>query len=373
MQKKDWIKLLEYVFIGVVAAGIAGWCLYRNQLKFKQEQAHDAFCVAMHGELLKWSGVDVYFYSSGNRRLTNDSTAIKKESIKVSLESDECGLKDYLIPYEKYSHNITWNSDELSGIYSYLLHTFPLNADSLNFYWQEQLARIGLSGTTIVRISVADWLEHESYTYSADSLYLSKADSLFTYYLGARCEVGVTGCFYTPWWMAFSWKEWVLLAALMFLGILLFFVRDYVHRIYCLLFVKKERQTMVVKNHSHIYPLEKGVYFDATFRVLKRGDVVVSLTPLLAQLLQGFLEAEEHKLSHSEIQQLLWPGNSSTSDNVYQSVKRLRDYLSKLSVCTIECKSSVYWLKIPHLIEKKSYLDTVWDIIRRYLTQSDIV
>ena len=115
-----------------------------------------------------------------------------------------------------------------------------------------------------------------------------------------------------------------------------------------------EKEVPVVAGHgnpSHIYQLEAGVYFDAASRLLKRGDDVVNLPPLLARLLQGFLDAEDNRLSNDEILHLLWPDGSGSSNKMYQNIRRLRDCLSLVSCCIIERGNFTYQLKIPYFIE----------------------
>ncbi|WP_302609704.1 hypothetical protein [uncultured Bacteroides sp.] len=223
----------------------------------------------MQEELQKWKSIDVYCHLSGNIRLLEDVVNSKKEPIKVTLRN-EAGKKDFWIPYEKYIHNIEQSSDDLRGVHSYLLHISPLNADSLNIVWKNRLAELGFFGKTAIRISVSDWQEHETYTYSTDSFYLSKSDSLTVSYIGCRCEVGVTGYLYDSWWMIFSGRDITWLVALIAFCIFLFFMQNYVYRICCCLFVKQksivvEKEVSVVvchKSYSHIYQLEEGVYFD---------------------------------------------------------------------------------------------------------------
>ena len=357
MKKEYWQLLLIYAFIGIVAAGFTGCFLYQYRLEYWQTQARDVFHSALQEETQKWKDIPVFRHFSGNFQL-DASIDIKREPIKLLLTS-EYGQKEFWVPYEKHSRNME-RSRDIRGVHSYLLHVAPLSADSLNLFWNNRLASMGFPGTTAVRISVSDWQEHESYAYSEDSLYLSESDSLFTYYLGLRCEVGMTGYLYHSCWMVLSRKDKVLLAVLVASCILLFFIQEYVSKVYHRLFVKEkhivvEKEVPVVAGHgnpSRICQLEAGVYFDAASRLLKRGDDVVNLTPLLARLLQGFLDAEDYKLSNDEILHLLWPDGSGTLDKLYQSIKRLRDCLSKISVCTIERKISAYLLKIPISSEK---------------------
>lgn len=368
MNKEDKILLLTYTFIGVVAAGVTGWYLYQNRQDFWRTQARSAFRMALQEEMRKWKEINVYYYTEpGTKRLSDDSIYLQKEPLKVSLTSKH-GKKDFLVPYKKRAHNIEQSSTLNRGMHSCLLDTIPLNVDSLNLFWKAQLDKIGYPGTTVVRITVTDWWEHDSCTYSADSLYIPQSDSLLTSYIGNRCEVGVTGYLYHPWQMTFSWKDWALLAAVIAGCILLFFLQEHISRTYRRFFIKDklvveevkvpviiEKEVPVVvsrERHPHIYPLEVGVCFDADSRLLKKGDESVKLMPLLAKLLQGLLDAEGYRLSNEEILQLLWADGSGTSDRLHQNTKRLRTYLSQISICTLENENFAYRLNIPVSSEK---------------------
>ena len=356
--------LLIYVAIGIMAAVITGRFLYQNRMEFWKVQARSAFRVVLEEELQKRK-MEVPFHVQGNIDLsTMDVNDQKKEPITVSLMS-KYGEKDFIIPYEKHIYNIERSSD-WRAIRSVALEERPLIADSLNLVWKELLERIEYPGKTVVRVSVVDWWEHEACTYSEDSLYLSKSDSLATHYLGYRCEVGVTGYLYSPWWVIFSWKDMFLLGILIAGCILLFFVQDYVSRICRRLFVKEvpvvvEKDIQVIKEipvivgyegQPHIYRLEDGVRFDADLNMLKKGNAGMILAPLSSKLLRGFLDAKDFKLSNDEILHLLWPNGNGTQDNLYTNIKRLRGYLSRISNCTIENGNFSYQLKKPHFIEE---------------------
>lgn len=59
--------------------------------------------------------------------------------------------------------------------------------------------------------------------------------------------------------------------------------------------------TVVEKSQTNIYRLENDLYFDFNSGKLYKFDKYVKLTPLLAKLLQGFIEAESYRLSVNEI------------------------------------------------------------------------
>lgn len=358
--------LLIYVAIGVVAAVITGWFLYQNRMEFWKTQARSAFRVALGEELQKRNEIGVYFSSSGNIRLPDDSIDIKKELVKVHMEN-EYGEKDFFIPYEKHSHNVEQSFD-LRGMHSYILHVSPLKVDSLHAIWKNLLAKIGFAGKTTVRISVADWNEHEIYTFSDDSLHVAKSDSLISCYLGYRCEIGVTGYMLYPWLKVLTPTDKVLLCALALCGFLLFFIQEYIIRLYRYFFAKRVEVVMekevpiVVKEEipvivtdrieSHVYQIEEGLCFDADSRILKNAVGSVKMMPLPAKLLRGFLDAKDFKLSNGEIMNLLWPDGNGTLGNLHTNIKRLRGYLSQMSSCTIENENYSYQLKKPHFIEE---------------------
>ena len=133
-------------------------------------------------------------------------------------------------------------------------------------------------------------------SYSNDLSYLSKSDSLISCYLGYRCEIGVTGYVHSFWWKVFTLKDKILLGALVVASLLLFFVQEFMIRIYRRLFIKEIPVIAMDKSQSHIYQLEDDCFFDADSMNLKNSVVNVKLTPLPATLLQGFLDAQDNKL-----------------------------------------------------------------------------
>lgn len=350
--------LLIYVAIGIISACITGYFLYQYKAGLWKAQACSTLRTALKQELQKRDSKDIYFATSGNTSLPSDSIDIKKEPIKVTIES-EYGKKDFFIPYDKHIHNIERPSD-IRALHSCILAMAPLKADSLNMVWENLLVPIGFPGRTNVRISVVDWWEHETYAYSGDSLYVTKSDSLITYYLGYCCEIGVTGYMHYPWWKAFTTKDKILLCIIVLCCFLLFFIQEHIVRVYRRFFVKEvpvivEKEIPVIaveKSQAHIYQLEDDLYFDADSGKLSRTDACVMLSSLPAKLLQGFLEAENYLLSNNEIMELLWQDGTGTSERVHTAITRLRKELSKISNWEIANGNSSYRLKMPHSIEE---------------------
>ena len=365
MKKNGRIGLGVCVLIGMVAAGITGRLLYRERLETWRTQARETFHAALMEELQEKDTMEVFLDFSGNLHLPDASIALNQESIKVPLKS-KYGKKDFWIPYAKHANNVE-SSSVLRGIYSYLLHVSPLNADSSNRSWNRRLEAMGFPGTAETRISVTDWWGHASYAYSSDSLFVSGLDSLITFYAGLRCEVGATGYLYAPWWTMLSLQDKVWLVVVLAVCLLPFFVYGRVHRLCLRLFVREKAVivkkdipvTAVCESRPPVYQLEEGVYFETGSRLLKKGNDAVKLMPLSAKLLQGFLDAEGYRLSNDEILRLLWPNKTGTLDKLHQNIKRLRHSLSWISICTIEHENFAYRFIIPHSIGEKNLNDAL--------------
>jgi hypothetical protein len=280
----------------------------------------------------------------GNEGINKDSVG---ERLRVRMTA-QCGKKEFLVPYEKiycYIHDYS-NS---SLYHSYILDKFPLKADSLAKSWRHLLVSKGFSGKIAVRVSVLDWEERETHVLSGDSLYVASSDSLLSYYIGKRCEVAVTGYAHCSWLQAFTTKDKVLLFLLFLCAILLFFIDNLYRR-----FKKKTmlvhleqvpEVTVVEPRSSRVYHFGDELFFDVDASMLYTENKHVELAPMLSKLLQGFLEAEDYKLSIDEIMHLLWPGYDLIDSRVHTTVGRLRKCLSEVSDWQIVNNSSVYQLR----------------------------
>ncbi len=348
--------LLICIAVGVIVAAATAWFLYQNRTEYWRAQACDTFQKALIQELQKRDTMDVPFIQRGNFQLVEDSVDIQKP-LKRRIRT-EFGEKEYIIPYERHSNNME-KILGTQGMFSYVLHLAPLNPESLNMLWAKLMAEKDFQGNTVVRISVSDWQERETYAYSADSLSALRSDSIVSYYLGERSEMGVTGYISYPWWKAFSLKDIFLLGLLVIGCCSLFFMQECFIKLYRRFFVKHEPAVIVKevpviaanKSESHIYQMDEDLFFDADLGMLKRlsnPDEFLKLAPQTAKLLQGFLDADKYKLSVNDILDLLWKGDKSAQEGrVHTAVKRLRENLFFFSGWTIENTTSVYQLKPP--------------------------
>ena len=156
------------------------------------------------------------------------------------------------------------------------------------------------------------------------------------------------------------------MCALVICCFLLFFLQEYIAKVYRRFFVKEvtvektvpifvEKEIPMIavdRSEAHVYRLEDDLFFDADSGVLYRVDNRVKLTATLARLLQAFLDAEDYRLSVNGIMELLWPDGSVTPGNVHTVITRLRKALSEVSDWGIENKKFCYQLKSPISLKK---------------------
>ena len=237
--------------------------------------------------------------------------------------------------------------------------------------WDSLLVKNGISGTGNIRVSVTDLSENISMTYAKDTRYLPLSDSLFSYYIGYRCEVEVTA-FASPfsYWRSVTLWDWMeifflLLSVVFFFWIWTVYNRCSVdacgHDNFGSVAAEEEESVVVLKETvSRIYQLGDDVLFDSTDRLLKKGNQVKSLLPQVSALLLGLLEADGHCMSISDICLLLWPDGSGRSERVHTVVGRLRSSLAEMSAqISVISGNSKYQLKIAHSIEEKTPLNNV--------------
>lgn len=271
------------------------------------------------------------------------------------------GRKRYVIPTYKYENSIAKERVQ-RALLTALLDDFPLDADSLHETWSKLLKESDIPLKTYTRISVLDFDEQASSTFSKNVQKFSRADSLLSYYMGFRCEVEATGYTYYYWWGLFG--GWRLLV----LGIacggveLLFFIVERIYRWRKLRQKEKVEEdtrpvVVVATEQPHLYQLEQNTFFDAERMELKKKKKITKFTPQTAVLLELFLLAENHKLSAEEISKELWPDGSGNQVRIYKLLHRLRQLLEELTTIQIECKRGTCYLIIPHFIERNALTD----------------
>lgn len=275
----------------------------------------------------------------------------------VELES-ALGKREYEIPCFKFENSIVKGGIQ-RGFLTVLLDESPLDADSLHETWSRLLKESDIPLTTYTRITVLDFQEEPSSSFSKNVQKFSQADSLLSYYMGCRCEVETTG-YVSCYWLGLFEGGRLLTVGGVCAGIeLLLFIFERIYRCRKSSRTKKTEEenipvVVVPAGQSHVYQLEENVYFDAERMELRKKEQTVKLSPQLAILLEIFLLTEEHTLSSSEISDTLWPDGTGTQERIHTLMRRLRKPLYELTTLQINFKNDAYHLIIPHFIEKKT-------------------
>ena len=100
--------------------------------------------------------------------------------------------------------NITHNSN-LRALHTFIFYEKPLQPDSLNLIWDEQLNKADIYLESALRIS----LTHEDGSVESQKTYQSEwgnsSNLVFTFYIGYACEIEVMGYLhYTLWGMIYK-------------------------------------------------------------------------------------------------------------------------------------------------------------------------
>ena len=356
MTRKNVIwKVLLAVFT-LIALGLSADIFHKFQIRKQSwnEQMRTTFISALENNLEARGRENLYIASesSGRRQYKEDSL------IMVVVNAGE-GDKEYAIPSYKHYNNIAESPAErlFDGV---IIEDHPLKVDSLWVLWDSLLTRNSISDQVNIRISAMDLSENVSVVYARDNQLLLPTDSLFSYYIGYRCEVEVTGFATFSYWNTLFLWDWMELFSLLLIGGL-FLWRLYIYKIQFadnselpeLIVIEKEIPVIALKEeNSHIYQLGNDLFFDATERLLRRGEQKKKLLPQVSTLLVGLLKADDYRMSISEICLLLWPDGSGTAERVHTVVGRLRAALSEISSgISVDSGNFQYQLKMPHFIE----------------------
>lgn len=359
--KENTKLLLIYVAIGLVSAITTAYFLYQHRKEDWNKYAQRSFTEVLRKELQKREMKNLPYAFWGVMAPSSPKDTLQNDSLKEVTVITAAGEKTYWIPAFKLDRNLE-DDPKMRMLHSYILEMHPLMADSLNLGWTKSLLEMGFSGKNTVKVSVIDLLEHETEHYSGDSLVLNETDRLFSFYIGCRSEVEITGFLYLPWWKTVFLKDLVLLCGIVIICSLFPFLLKRINRFYRTSFVKTkvvtiEKQIPVIvteKSKNRIYQLDAGVLFDYDLRQLRKDDKIEALTSQLADLLKLFLEADNYLLTTVEIAEALWPNSIDAKNSIYTAIKRLRESLSHLSLCTVDNKNSSYQLKIPYSIEENA-------------------
>ncbi|MBR0042929.1 MAG: winged helix-turn-helix domain-containing protein [Bacteroides sp.] len=265
----------------------------------------------------------------------------------ITIISEEYGRQSYPINDKKRNNQLLKGNFD-NSLSSYLLHKYPLSADTIKYNWDNLLVKKGIKSNTIIRYTYTNLLGETNTTHSKNKFSTSECDSVDIWKIGYRQEAEVVG-FALPksYWEHQTCTFWIWLI-LPWSGLTILFLlyrikaewvkRKFLHReIIHVADAKLEK--------SKIYLLNENVKFDTLNRSLTNDNATYKLTPQSVVLLTLFIRATEHKLSTEEISKEMWHGNAS-KEQIYTAIRRLRKELTKASNhIHIDNLNGIYYLK----------------------------
>ena len=247
--------------------------------------------------------------------------------------------------------------------FTFIFYEKPLQPDSLNLIWDEQLNKADIYLESALRIS----LTHEDGSVESQKTYQSEwgnsSNLVFTFYIGYACEIEVMGYLhYTLWGMIY--KE-VLLYLLLYIivgyGFYTFFIilsrRINSLRSKEIVEIIKETPVEILKEVPveiikevqvekqiikevqrvdiiplHSYILGESLIFYADQNIIEVNDVKYNIQGQSSLLLELFFQEKDngYTLKEDFIIEKLWPDNSGNDERMHKAIGRLRSFLRKI-------------------------------------------
>ena len=175
-----------YALLGLLGGNYA----YEQEVKALHVYADSVFHEAFHVELQKrgMDQVESWRYGCEDSFVSSVDTAFKKVTIQ-----DEYGTYSFRVDAMKIRKNIVSSPGE-QGLHTVVCLTHPLSVDTLNILWRTMLnERQKFPIRTGLKLTVSDNNGVVRSSFSPDSLSCLSYSSIFTYYVGYRCEIEILG------------------------------------------------------------------------------------------------------------------------------------------------------------------------------------
>lgn len=366
MRPKIIILLSAIACIGGIVFFLA--CKYTYEFKVTElkEKAKETFTEALDKELKNRNingGLSFYF---------NSESAISTEMPDSVYWEDASGRHLYRMDSKKNSMNITHNSN-LRALHTFIFYEKPLQPDSLNLIWDEQLNKADIYLESALRIS----LTHEDGSVESQKTYQSEwgnsSNLVFTFYIGYVCEIEVMGYLhYTVW--SLIYKEMLLYALLYIIGGYGFYkfynvllrkkhllrsneIVEVVREIPVEIIKEVHVEKQVIKEVQRVdniplcsYILGENIIFYADQNIIEVDGIKQNIQPQSGLLLELFFLEKDNRYTLKEdfIIDKLWPDHSGNDKRMHSAIGRLRSLLKKIDPSfNIINKNGTYQLIIP--------------------------
>lgn len=327
-----------FISIAIVLFLLSGYYYYKYRQVAIEQMAKEAFVEAVNDEAYKRiPDVKLTVGINGGKLLKKD------EAPKYIYWYDELGKRKYEIDSEKHWKNVTMDSD-VRIIHSCAFKDYPLNPDSLNYNWQNYLKKKNLVCRTGIYMFLIDWDEETTSLLTSDSEWWQNLQPFWVRTIGYRCEMECQLYLQYSLWQVLGFVGIGYILLYIFLIFTLYKITSIIRRKMNPEKIITEKEVLVnevlVKEVEattvRLYHLGGDVYFDAEKRIISEGEKNVSLTNQSAELLELFLQADNHVLSVNAIGLALWNADGNYDNRIYQALNRLRGFLKQFPSLSIE-------------------------------------
>lgn len=331
--------------MGVVCSLLLLGCYsyYRYRQTVIEQVAKETFMEAVNDEAYRrTSDMELIISIDGRQLLKKD----KDEATGPVYWHDESGNRKCEIHSGKHWKNVTMDQN-IRRVHSHTFNDEPLEPDSLNSSWQNCLRKKKMECRTGIRIlSIGE--DEEIVSLLTSDRWWQNLQPFGACTIGYRCEIE---CFlylqYSIWQVLGFAEIGCILLCIFFIMAIYVTISQKVKTSKKMITEKEPLLKRVEFTAVRQYHLGGNIYFDAEKRRMQEGEEEFFLMNQSAELLEFFLQEENHILSVNAIGESLWDTNGNYENRVYQAVNRLRVSLKQFPSLSID-RISVgnYQLKI---------------------------
>lgn len=331
MSTKKIILLLLLTCIGGFLFFFACKQTYESKITELKAKSLNALAEALNSELFSR---DLH----GNISLNFTYKSMYPDSLETVYWEDAFGRHEYVIDSEKKMLNIE-KDPNVRVMHSIAFFKEPLQPDSLNAKWLEQLKLSNINFETAIQISVFNEDgDIKSQKLTLQSEWYDSSNPIFYRYIGYASEVKVD-CFlhFSMWEMIY--KEMLIFLLLYIIGVLglyKFFVF-----IECKLNSLRSKEVLEVHIYEEVqkisatpirsYKLGDGIIFSADRNVIIINGIEKKIQAQSSLLLELFFKSnQDYIIKDGEIIENLWPDGSGNDARMHKAVYRLRTLINKI-------------------------------------------
>ena len=314
---------------------------YKYRQTVIEQATKEAFMEAVNDEAYKrTSNMELIISIDGGQLLKRDETT------RPVYCHDESGNGKCEIHSEKHWKNVTMDQN-IRRVHSHTFDGEALDPDSLNSSWQSCLKKKKIECRTgICMFSTNE--DEEIISLLTSDRWWRNLHPFWACTIGYRCEVECLLYLQYSIWQVLGLAEIGCILLCLFLIMV----------IYVIIFKKANTsKKMISEKEASLksvafaavrhYHLGGNIYFDAEKRRIQEGGEEFPLMNQSAELLELFLQEDNHILSVNAIGESLWDADGNCENRVYQAVNRLRISLKQIPSLSIDRISvGVYRLNI---------------------------